>query len=339
MAHPFLVKDIAFQAGLSTATVDRVLNNRDGVRRQTVLRVRAAIAELEKQLEHQERIGRVYGIDVVMETPDRFAETVRSAFEQEAGARLPTLFRSRFHMAEVMKTADMVRAIDRIRLRGSDGLVVKAVNLPEIRAAVQRAEGAGIPVITLVTDLPGSNRTAYAGADNRAAGETAAYLIANRLAGRPARVLLTLSSNRFQGEEEREAGFRSYMASHHPHIAVTSISEGFGRDTATGVLTLEALSVHPEISAVYSIGGGNRAILSAFAARQRACDIFVAHDLDAENLKLLQARQLSFVLHHDLRSDAREVFRVIEARHEKRKDINARLSRMDVITPLNIPQI
>ena len=338
MAHPFLVKDIAFQAGLSTATVDRVLNNRDGVRRQTVLRVRAAIAELEKQLEHQERVGRVYVIDIVMETPDRFAEAVRNAFEQEAGARAPTLFRSRFHMAEVMKTSDMVRTIDRIRLRGSDGLVIKAVNLPEIRSAVQRAEDAGIPVMTLVTDLPGSNRTAYAGADNRAAGETAAYLIANRIQDPPARVLLTLSSNRFQGEEEREAGFRAYMASHHPQIAVTSISEGFGRDAATGVLALEALKAHPDISAVYSIGGGNKAILSAFETMRRRCDIFVAHDLDAENLKLLQAGKLTFVLHHDLRSDAREVFRLMEARHEKRKDIHARLSRMDVITPLNIPQ-
>ena len=46
MAHPFLIKEIALQAGLSEATVDRVLNNRGGVRRHTAERVKQAIREL-----------------------------------------------------------------------------------------------------------------------------------------------------------------------------------------------------------------------------------------------------------------------------------------------------
>ena len=49
MAHEFLIKDIAFQAGLSPATVDRVINDRGGVRRRTRARVEAAITELRQQ--------------------------------------------------------------------------------------------------------------------------------------------------------------------------------------------------------------------------------------------------------------------------------------------------
>ena len=338
MAHPYLVKDIAFQAGLGTATVDRVLNNRPGVRRQTALRVHAAIAELERQDVYLERAGRLFMIDVVMETPDRFAEAARAAFEREAGALAPAIFRSRFHLSDVYKTSDMVKVLDRIRLRGSDGIVLKAANAPEISAAIKRVEAAGIPVVTLVTDLPTSARSAYAGADNRAAGETAAYLIANRYAGRGGRVLLTLSSSRFQGEEEREAGFRAHMQARHPEVRMTSISEGLGRDTATGALAAEALRRFPDISAVYSIGGGNRALVSAFEEAGRLCEIFVGHDLDADNLKLLRSGALTFVLHHDLKSDVREAFRAIQARHEKKRGFVARLSPMEVITPFNIPR-
>ena len=49
--HPFLIKEIALQAGMSEATVDRVLNKRGGVRRHTAERVKQAIRELHGQSE------------------------------------------------------------------------------------------------------------------------------------------------------------------------------------------------------------------------------------------------------------------------------------------------
>ena len=61
--------------------------------------------------------------------------------------------------------------------------------------------------MTLVTDLPGSQRLAYVGMDNRAAGATAAYLMGQWLGDRPGDVLVTLSRGFFRGEEEREMGF------------------------------------------------------------------------------------------------------------------------------------
>ncbi|WP_163413907.1 substrate-binding domain-containing protein, partial [Escherichia coli] len=78
---------------------------------------------------------------------------------------------------------------------------LKAPDVAEVRAATARLAGAGIPVVTLVTDLPDTGRQAYVGIDNRAAGQTAAYLIGEWLRGGPARILVTISSNSFRGEE------------------------------------------------------------------------------------------------------------------------------------------
>ncbi|WEZ83300.1 LacI family DNA-binding transcriptional regulator [Rhizobium sp. 32-5/1] len=338
MAHDFLVKDIAFQAGVSTATVDRVLNGRDGVRRQTQQRVHAAIGELEKQQAGLEVHGRKFAIDIVMEAPERFTETVRHAFESEAATFMPTVFRSRFHFTETIRPQDIVQSLDRIRLRGTDGIVLKAPDVPEISLAVTRLEQAGIPVVTLVTDLPNAPRTAYAGADNRAAGETAAYLIGERFAGSPATALVTLSSNRFRGEEEREIGFRRTLRDRYPLIDLVEISEGYGRDEATGQLASAALAKHPGINAAYSIGGGNRAVIAAFKGAGRACSIFVAHDLDAGNLALLRQGDIHFVLHHDLKTDVRTVFRAILHRHRALSTpVRHQLSAVEVITPFNIP--
>lgn len=338
MTHEFLVKDIAFQAGLSTATVDRVLNGRDGVRRQTAQRVKAAIDELRNQEKSAGLKGRTYVFDVIMEAPDRFTRAVRDAFEGQASAFSPLTIRSRFHFTEQMHDAALSRLMTRIRQRGSDGVVLKAPDTEAIRQSVAAMTSIGLPVVTLVTDLPGSGRLAYAGSDNRVAGETAAYLIGSRLGRKPGAVLATLSSNRFRGEEERESAFRAMLQARCPDLRVISISEGFGKDWTTGAQVRAALAEEDDIGAVYSIGGANRSIVDAFEAAGRPLPIHVAHDLDADNLVLLRAEKLSYVLHHSLEADAAQALgTLIEAHGTDTKMKRPAHSALVIITPFNIP--
>jgi LacI family transcriptional regulator len=280
--------------------------------------------------------GRTYVFDIVMETPDRFSDAVRAAFESEAVAFLPTVIRSRFHFGEQMREQDMLQLIAKVRRRGSHGVVLKAADTPAITQAVAELHEARIPVITLVTDLPNSRRIAYAGADNRAAGETAAYLIGSRVSR--GTVLATLSSSRFRGEEEREIGLRRLLRERWPHLGVQEISEGYGRDSATGEQVRAALARDPTINAVYSIGGGNRAIIDAFAAAGREISCFVGHDLDRDNLDLLRQEKLHYVLHHNLNNDAASVLRTfLKARHAIPRMAGPQLSKIEIITPFNLP--
>ncbi len=66
---PFRIREIAVQAGLSEATVDRVLNGRWGVRDSTVREVRSALADLERQRDQVRLAGRTFSIDIVMQAP------------------------------------------------------------------------------------------------------------------------------------------------------------------------------------------------------------------------------------------------------------------------------
>ena len=90
--------------------------------------------------------------------------------------------------------------------------MLKAPDDPAVAAAVRRARQRGIPTVTLVTDVSGSDRVAYVGLDNTAAGATAAYLLTHLLGATDGAVLATLSHRSFLGEQERFVAFRERLA-------------------------------------------------------------------------------------------------------------------------------
>ena len=338
MAHPYPIREIARQSGLSEATVDRVLNKRPGVRASTAANVAQAIIDLDRQRSQVRLGGRTFIIDVVMQTPDRFSAAVKSALELELPMLRPAVVRSRFDFRETARPGELVKILDDIRRRGSMGVILKAPDEPEIGDAIRRLNDAGIPVVTLVTDVPLSGRVAYVGIDNRAAGATAAYLIDQWLTGDDGAILMALSRSAFRGEEEREMGFRTTMREFGGGRALIEATDTDGIDTAVRDQTISILREHPEITAVYSIGGGNKAILDAFDFLGRKCRVFIAHDLDRDNLPLIQNRQITAVLHHDLRHDMRRACQVImQANGAIDGPIESVASQINVITPYSIP--
>lgn len=307
MSDLFTLKEIAHQAGLSLATVDRVLHGRAHVRQATRDRVAAAQDELTRQYAASRLQGTKVTLDFVMVAPDRFNSAVRDAVEAELPLMRPATFRARFHLAEVMDERELVALLKAIARRGTQGIVLKAPATPGISMAMADLADRKIPVVTYVTDVDPLLRLAYVGMPNQKAGSTAAYLLSRMAGPGPGRVLVTLSSREFEGEDARRIGFADHLARHAPHLSLMTVSEGFGVDRATGNLVTGALVEHPDIRLVYSIGGGNRAILDAFAAVDRKIDVFAAHDLDRINTGLLKSGLLSFVIHHNFRQDARRI--------------------------------
>jgi LacI family transcriptional regulator len=331
--HRYKVREIAQQSGLSEATVDRVLNERAGVRENTRAEVMQAIADLDKQRAQLRLNGRRYLIDVVMQTPQRFSDAFRAAVEAELPAFAPAMLRARFHLWESGSTAQMADALAGIR--GSHGVILKAQDAPEVAEAIDRLAGSGVPVVTYTTDVPNSERSAYVGIDNHGAGVTAAYLMNQWLGESRSDVLITLSRAVFRGEGEREVGFRSAMRGSGRDVIEVSGSDGI--DETNERLVLTALEENAGVEAVYSVGGGNAATVAAFEKLGRPCRAFIAHDLDADNRRLLRDGRISAVLHNDLRADARLAMRLILREHGALSVEAARQVPIQVITPYNLP--
>jgi LacI family transcriptional regulator len=340
--HPYRIREIAAQSGLSAATVDRVLHARGGVRASTVREVEQAIADLDRQQSQLRLGGRTFMVDVVVQAPPRFSTAVRTALEAELPALRPAVIRSRFHFLDGPSVSDLVGVLDRVP-RGSHGVILKAPDVPEVVAAATRLTERGTPVVTLVTDLPTSARVAYVGIDNRAAGATAAYLVQQWLAGRAGDVLMVRGHGSFRGEDEREMGFRAEMRARDGGRRLLEVVDEEDRADAVHEGTRAVLAAHPAVRAVYSLyagAGGNAAVADAFTREGRAYDVFVAHDLDRENTVLLRERRLSAVLHHDLRQDLRRACQVVmQAQGALPGPVRSNPSAIQVITPHNAPPV
>ena len=330
----FPIKEIAFQSGLSLATVDRAIHKRAHVSAATKRRVNAAIQELSQQQEHDRLQGRKFVIDVIVEAPNRFSKAVQHAFEAELPAMRPASLRARFHMAQQLSDQDILTVLERVRKRGSHGVLIKARNTPKIIDALLAMAAKNIPVLTFVTDLPAANPQAYIGIDNFAAGQSAAWLMGKMLRATPATILATQSHNDFQGEADRIAGFAAVINSHFPTHNIVNLNQGAGISQQLEPIVERCLQSHPNIDAVYSAGGGNRAILSAFKNERRICREFGAHDLDHTNQQLLKDAKLSFVIHHDLRLDAHHAAQHFLKFHKMlASDLVIPASRFSVATP------
>ena len=338
MTHRFPVKEIARQSGLGTATIDRVLNNRAHVSPQTRARVQAALVELEAQEQQLAAKGRRLFVDLVVEAPARFSRQVQTACEGVLPSLPGAVFRPRFLFQERMSEADVVGHLVRIRARGSNGVILKARDVKTVRSEVERLVSKGIPVVTLVTDLPGSRRTAYVGVDNAQAGKSAAYLLTKELPDGPGTILTTRSQEDFQGEAKRFEHFKASIADSRPDLRIYEIVGSAGLTGETRQRLRVALASARDIAGIYSMGGGNKAILDVLRDDGVPRCPFVAHDLDRDNLELLRAAEIDYVLNHDLSADMERAFRVIAEHYGLlRQTDQPAFSDIQIVTPHNIP--
>ena len=342
--HPFRVQEVAAQAGLSEATVDRALHGRPGVRPSTARQVERAVAELHRQADQLELGARTHVLDVVVQAPLRFSVEVRAAAEAELPALRPAVVRVRFHLldgADGAGPAPVVAALERAARTRSDGVVLKAPDAPEVAAAVARLADAGVPVVTLVTDLPGSARVAYVGLDNRGAGRTAAHLVDSWLGERAGEVLVVRGGGADRGEDERAEGFAEVLGARPGSRRAVEVVDDEQRPGTVVAGVQAVLDGNVPVGALYAMyagAGGVTAVLDALAGAGRRPRVVVVHDLAAEHLALLRSGRVSAVLHHDLRTHLRRAARVLlQSRGALPGPARSWPAPVQVVTRFNVP--
>lgn len=268
------VADVAREAGVSVATVDRVVNGRLPVREDTAHRVLEAaqrigfhaVGLIRSRLREQQPD---VAVGLLLQRPNEpfYADLTRQLRRAITGART---FRG-VALVDYWIDDDPDDIALRLRrlARRCRAVALVSPDHAAVAAAIAEVVAAGVPVFALLSDCAPAARTAYLGIDSRKAGRTAGWLI-RQCARRVGRVAVIVGSRRFHGHELREIGFRSYYRDMAPEFVVLDAVVNSESDAATRDAIVQLAERHRDLVGVYLAGGGTSGAVAGLQAIEPA---------------------------------------------------------------------
>lgn len=334
------LSDIAKAAGVSSATVDRVLNNREGVKERTreiVLEAARNLGYLPGSAPRSAAPTERMKLDFVLPAgTNTFIANLRDQIVRQASLK-PEIDLT-IHSVEGFNPDTLALALE--SLKGKvQGIGVIALDHPTVREAMRALAESGAYIVTIASDILHVPRVGYIGIDNRAAGRLGGYIL-GRFLGRAAgsKVAVFAGSLSYRGHEEREMGFRRVIAEEFPHLNIVELKEIEDSREKAYTEAIAMLKRHPDLAGIYNLGAGNQGIGQALMDSGKSDSvIFIGHELTESTKRLLLNGTMDAVIDQNPRVEAREAL-VALISSIKGQSFDPQPPRVQVIFRENIPE-
>lgn len=301
MAKRPTIQDVARAAGLSPATVDRVLNARERVREDTARKVYDAARKIGYHAAPligqrvQAELPRLRLGVVLHKERQAFYQNFRAELEraiaQAAGVRASLLLDFSTSQAPSEFAALMEGMLGR-----ADVVAATAVTHPDVTDAVMKLNAAGIPCFALLNDFAQGIRQNYLGLNNIKVGRIAAHMIA-QTARQTGKIAVFVGGYRWHGHELRETGFRSYFREYAPQFTILDTLVNLETRQLTYEASLDLLGRHPDLRGIYCAGGGMEGAIAALQELRAPGEVaLVVNELTPESRAALITRTVSMVI-------------------------------------------
>ena len=328
--------DIAKQAGVGIATVDRVLNERGGVSERTTKIVLDAARELQvNRLLPQSNRRRLYIEAIFCRNQSTYYTRLNDALKTVSEiVDFPiSVYRTHFDVSESDKLIEHIDSTCEAR----DGFILFAYNTPYLTQNLRRL-AKKTTIVTISTDIPKSQRHCYVGIDNQGAGLAAAKISA-AICRKGGKVLV------LEPSEEAEAQSSRFLAfTQHFKAQGQSANLVFFRDTDHKQGPLEAflatLRAHRDIRVLYGPFNNDfvEQVIKLGKTEAAIGDVAkIVHDLSVDSTQNLKDGLIDIVVDSNPAQEAFQATIFIAREHGFETTFTQRPVNFQLYTSENLP--
>ena len=292
------IQKIAELSGVSRGTVDRVLHGRPNVSPM----IREKVVRAAEKLGYQPPVPpksadcRQAAILIPQWTDGHFNRQIVSGIRKALRYISDPAFILTEQPLRTMTMQELLRAMDEQIRSGVDGLIIRAENTPEVRAAIEQAVQQGVTVITYDADVPHSGRLCHAGQDLVRVGAIAAGVMARRIRP-PEHVLIVTGNLRMEAHKGRVDGFCRRLLELGFSEDAYRVIETNEMPELTGELIAQALQADSRLHAVYmACQPLSGCIAGIRKARRTTRPHIVCNDLTPTAKRYLREGTVDFVI-------------------------------------------
>ena len=316
-------RDIAKAAGVSLATVDRVLNNRSGVRLDTVEKVNQIIEKIgfvrNFSAANLARSKEYRFLFLLPRSGDQFLKELVSRIAEANAAFASEMMRAdvvHIHESDPHQIANFLGSLD---AEAVDGVAIMAPESPQVRDAQARLMERGIHAVAFISGQVTNANEGFVGIDNRAAGATAGRLIGRFAGRRPGNILVIAETMHSRDSLERRLGFDEVINRDFAYLTVLPSLETHGDQERAERIIRNSIANQRSLAGIYVLGSEARLPLEVLSRMEDLGNpIIVAHERTPFTEGALLANRIDALITQDPGHLVRSAIRILRARCDRR---------------------